>query len=921
MFSDLYPRIQKIETALQKFFTSTLQYLFDIRHDVVLSHKLYLSGDPQSDLEASTKHYVDYMARHTSGSGGSGSTMGATINVGATTTLSSGTPATVANIGTASAAILSFGIPQGVIGVQGVSGATGSPGASGTIGPIGASGATGPAGSVGASGAAGTNASVIVSDGTHSVSGVTEIDFTGVTVSAGTGTKANVVVVTGSNFTPGAVQAPASVVFDHADYLGATELITWRAKNTTAYSAGAIEFYGWQTSPDNTTWTTEVFGGDSYQGVGIANGNQYVRVRAYPLVSSTGTTTPSGWVSSSVQAYVSSVSNSSTFIAPVSGYQALLSVAPGYQLAPGSASFVPAPLLTDRTSGDSTSGYAGSLVGTLGAVTKTTTNTTSMIERWLLNATSGTVAAASVTTPGNNLSLSGSYIWGTDTQGNYFKSAGGLGAGTLNVPSTGPLSVEILMLDDGVSGVSQIPIQLLDPASTNNILFIQKQTSGAYRVDMRNSSNTAYQVTDVAAAVAGPIHLIGTFDDVAQTLTLYKNGISVGSAAGPSTRLGNTSAQTYLGAYQGSAQPFTHPIYYAAVFTKVISASEALARYQAAVPQASTVSALLDIGILGSLPISTIKVTRTWSQQLSEVLEYSANGTSWTTIPTGYTPVSNAGTATSLQTTVSLGTSINSRYLRYSSRDSGTGAAIVLTDFGVSGAGSSIVGVKPPLGTALKTSAQSSLITGLVLCAPIWEGGGTTITNVVNGTTATLGSGWTWGTQGGFTVIQGNGSQSNTIFSGITALTGDFTLLCIAYAISPTSGSYNTNGLFSQGIDGTRSITMQAYESFCYYSDGTYNDINFSSTPNAVFDATVRNGNILTTYSLASSSPVSIGTSTSTGTTTAYTSTTPAWQIGGAMGGRPLNGYMTAVCLWNRALTMVELATLASDPYNMFVGY
>lgn len=138
MFSDLYPRIQKIEAALQKFFTSTLQYLFDIRHDVVLSHKLYLSGDPQNDLEASTKHYVDYMARHTSG-GGSGSTMGATINIGATTTLSSGTPATVANIGTASAAILTFGIPQGIIGLQGVpgtAGLTGASGASGVSGPV-----------------------------------------------------------------------------------------------------------------------------------------------------------------------------------------------------------------------------------------------------------------------------------------------------------------------------------------------------------------------------------------------------------------------------------------------------------------------------------------------------------------------------------------------------------------------------------------------------------------------------------------------------------------------------------------------------------------------------------------------------------------------------------------------------------------
>lgn len=159
MFSDLYPRIQKIEAALQKFFTSTLQYLFDIRHDVVLSHKLYLSGDPQNDLEASTKHYVDYMAGHTSGNG---SATSSTITIGSTTTLSPGTSATVANIGTASAAILTFGIPQGIIGLQGVSGTAGLTGASGTSGPAGASGssgATGPAGASGATGPAGASGS------------------------------------------------------------------------------------------------------------------------------------------------------------------------------------------------------------------------------------------------------------------------------------------------------------------------------------------------------------------------------------------------------------------------------------------------------------------------------------------------------------------------------------------------------------------------------------------------------------------------------------------------------------------------------------------------------------------------------------------------------------------------------------------
>ena len=57
----------------------------------------------------------------------------ATIAVGTTTTLSPGASATVANVGTSSAAVFNFGIPSGQTGAAGATGATGSPGTAATI--------------------------------------------------------------------------------------------------------------------------------------------------------------------------------------------------------------------------------------------------------------------------------------------------------------------------------------------------------------------------------------------------------------------------------------------------------------------------------------------------------------------------------------------------------------------------------------------------------------------------------------------------------------------------------------------------------------------------------------------------------------------------------------------------------------------
>ena len=87
----------------------------------------------------------------------------ATIAVGTTTTLSPGASATVANVGTSSAAVFNFGIPTGPTGPTGATGATGSPGTAATI----AAGTT-------TTGAPGSSASV-TNSGT---SGAAVFDFT-----------------------------------------------------------------------------------------------------------------------------------------------------------------------------------------------------------------------------------------------------------------------------------------------------------------------------------------------------------------------------------------------------------------------------------------------------------------------------------------------------------------------------------------------------------------------------------------------------------------------------------------------------------------------------------------------------------------------------------------------------------------------
>lgn len=66
----------------------------------------------------------------------------ASIAIGTVTTRPAGTPASVSNVGTSSAAVFSFDIPQGAAGATGATGATGPQGPTGATGATGASGLT-----------------------------------------------------------------------------------------------------------------------------------------------------------------------------------------------------------------------------------------------------------------------------------------------------------------------------------------------------------------------------------------------------------------------------------------------------------------------------------------------------------------------------------------------------------------------------------------------------------------------------------------------------------------------------------------------------------------------------------------------------------------------------------------------------------
>ena len=381
-------------------------------------------------------------------------------------------------------------------------------------------------------------------------------------------------------------------------------------------------------------------------------------------------------------------SSTSVFIAPVSGYQALLLVGPGYQLAPGNAAYVSAPLLTDKTSGDSTTGYKGTTfaAGKPATIAFQSGNSiaTGIIAAWPVSEGTGTTVR-DISGNGLNLSFSGSPTWGTGPNGTIL----------VNPSSASGLSIADNTLLKPASGFTLSALVNTGTGSTYGRLLRKQSSSGGYFGIAASggtslaTTGTAYTLSSSLTAYSGSYHLYTfTVNTTTNVMTLYVDGTAVTTASGSGSLVWDTATEYLMGGPNNDGVVGNLDVAYQ--WNRALSATEVASLasnpYQLiGISYGGTsITALLDIGSLGTLPISTVKITRTWAQQLSEVLEYSTNGTTWTAIPTGYTPANNAGTATSLQTTVTLGSTINARYLRYSGKDSGSGAQIVLTDFGVS---------------------------------------------------------------------------------------------------------------------------------------------------------------------------------------------------------------------------------------------
>jgi hypothetical protein len=100
---------------------------YSVNDAVTYSGSTYLALAANSNAEPDESPQAWTVLAAAGGAGPTGAAgTAATVNVGTVTTLPPGAAATVSNSGTAQAAVLNFGIPQGATGAAGSSGASGS---------------------------------------------------------------------------------------------------------------------------------------------------------------------------------------------------------------------------------------------------------------------------------------------------------------------------------------------------------------------------------------------------------------------------------------------------------------------------------------------------------------------------------------------------------------------------------------------------------------------------------------------------------------------------------------------------------------------------------------------------------------------------------------------------------------------------
>jgi hypothetical protein len=386
------------------------------------------------------------------------------------------------------------------------------------------------------------------------------------------------------------------------------------------------------------------------------------------------------------------VNTSAAFISPVSGYQALLMVAPGYQIAVGSGLYVGGPLLTDKTSGDATTGYKGGVVagGKPTTIALQTGNSMASGLTVALPIYEGTgTSVHDISGNGLVASFVGAPTWGTGPNGTILTcSSSSIGLALADTPVLDP-SAGLTISARINTSATQTNGRMVRKISTAGVYLGIVGSSAASSMSTTGTSYSPNYSAQLGTTYENAYHLYTyTVNTSTNLMSFYIDGTLIGTpASGSGTLTWDTSTQQIMGGANNDGSAGILDVYYE--WNRALSAAEvaslASSPYQliGVVAGSSNVTALMDAGAYGYLPINTVKITRAWAAQLTEVLEYSTNGTTWTAIPTGYAPVSNGGTSVSLQTTVTLGAMIAPRYLRYSGKDTGAGAAVLLTDLTV----------------------------------------------------------------------------------------------------------------------------------------------------------------------------------------------------------------------------------------------
>ncbi len=337
-------------------------------------------------------------------------------------------------------------------------------------------------------------------------------------------------------FAAGAVIAPASVAAGMIIYSGASMLVQWHAKLGSVPASGAVAFYGWETSSDGSTWTSEAYSVEGvYTGASFGSGSQYARCRAYALTPSGTTPTPSAWTASAAQAYVAATASSAGLTVQGTAGQTALNFVGGSVASVGGVSVYTPPTVTPNGI------WMPTVKPAYGALINTGQPLASgLVALMPFNEGSGT-AVHDVTSYANTFNLTNAPLWTTFADG-----SGGL---RFNVTAAGVVSQSagqsIAMQTGKLSALANAPgftwigrAYLYSGGYTNNYahyftLLVAGQANSTMfylRPDQNNNGELSWFVSGSSGAsiIYGPAWstLVGGWHQIAVT---YNN--SSGAAA------------------------------------------------------------------------------------------------------------------------------------------------------------------------------------------------------------------------------------------------------------------------------------------------------------------------------------------------------------------------------------------------------